>query len=170
MIESKTGDLLAEDADALVNAVNCVGVMGRGIAAQFKRAWPANFKSYAADCERRELEPGRLVVFETGNLIGPRFIVNFPTKRHWRDVSRLADIDAGLAALATEIQARDIHSIALPALGAGLGQLNWHDVRRRIDATLGALVGVRVIVFEPRLAPSATSAGSRDEDRRSCDE
>ena len=95
MIEYRIGDVLAEEADALVNTVNCVGVMGRGIALQFKRAFPENFEAYAARCRRKEMQPGRVFVFETG-MLSPRYIVNFPTKRHWRGKSRMVDIEAGL--------------------------------------------------------------------------
>ena len=98
------GDLLISDAEAIVNAVNCVGVMGRGLALQFKRTFPANFKAYAAACKRGEVEPGRMFVFETGASVGPRYIINFPTKRHWRFRSRLDDIDAGLEALVGELE------------------------------------------------------------------
>lgn len=153
MIEYKTGDLLAEDVDALVNAVNCVGVMGRGIAAQFKSAWPANFKAYAAACKRGEVLPGRMFVFPTGNVVGPRFIVNFPTKRHWRGKSSIADIKDGLRDLVSEIGARGIRSIAVPPLGSGLGGLDWREVRPHVEASLGAVNGVRVVVFEPSAAP-----------------
>jgi len=89
MIKYKTGNILAEDVEALVNTVNCVGAMGRGIALQFKKAFPENFKSYAAACKREEVQPGRMFVSETGQLINPRFIINFPTKRHWRGKSRM---------------------------------------------------------------------------------
>ena len=82
MIEFKVGDLFAEDAEALVNTVNCVGVMGRGVALQFKRAFPENFKAYAERCKRNEMRPGEVFVFETANLGTPRYIINFPTKRH----------------------------------------------------------------------------------------
>ena len=92
MIRFTTGDILAEDAEALVNTVNCVGVMGRGIALQFKKAFPENFRVYAKACERGEVQPGRMFVFETGALTNPRYIVNFPTKRHWRGNSRIEDI------------------------------------------------------------------------------
>ena len=95
MIEFKTGDLLAEDAEALVNTVNCVGYMGRGIALQFKKAWPENFRAYAAACRRQEVQPGRMFVFETGQITSPRYIINFPTKRHWRGKSRMEDIESG---------------------------------------------------------------------------
>ena len=98
MIEYKTGDILAEDAEALVNTVNCVGIMGRGIALQFKKAWPENFKAYAAACRSNEVQPGRMFVFETGRLTRPHYIINFPTKRHWREKSRLDDIETGLKA------------------------------------------------------------------------
>ena len=153
MIEYKTGDILAEDAEALVNTVNCVGVMGRGIALQFKRAWPENFKSYAAACRREEVQPGRMFVSETGLLINPRYIVNFPTKRHWRGKSRIEDIESGLKALAEEIRKRKIRSIAVPPLGAGLGGLSWTEVRAHIESSLGDLSEVRVVVFEPRGTP-----------------
>src|SRR5213594_4867327 len=127
MIEYKTGDILAEHAEALVNTVNCVGFMGRGIALQFKKAWPENFKAYAAACRRHEVQPGRMFVFETGLLTNPRFIINFPTKRHWRGKSRIEDIESGLGALVKEIRSRGIRSVALPPLGSGLGGLNWAD-------------------------------------------
>lgn len=84
MIEYKTGNILTEDAEALVNTVNCIGIMGRGIALQFKKTFPENYKSYAAACKRNEVQPGRMFVSETGQLTNPRYIINFPTKRHWR--------------------------------------------------------------------------------------
>ncbi len=153
MIEYKTGNILTADAEALVNTVNCVGIMGRGIALQFKKAFPVNFKAYAAACERAEVQPGRMFVFETGQLTSPRYIINFPTKRHWRGASRLSDIEAGLDALVSEIRSRGIRSVALPPLGSGLGGLNWTEVRAAIDRSLSPLVEVTVIVFEPRGAP-----------------
>lgn len=153
MIEFKNGDILAEEAEALVNTVNCVGIMGRGIALQFKNAFPDNFKAYAAACKRQEVQPGRMFVFETSRLTHPRYIINFPTKRHWRGKSRMEDIDAGLNALAEEIRARKIHSIAIPPLGSGLGGLDWEQVRPRIREVLGELTDVRTIIFEPQGAP-----------------
>jgi O-acetyl-ADP-ribose deacetylase (regulator of RNase III) len=149
VIRYTTGNILEADAEALVNSVNCVGFMGRGVALQFKKAWPENFTAYAAACRRREVQPGRMFVYETGRLTNPRYIINFPTKRHWRGKSRMEDIEAGLRSLAEEIQARGIRSIALPPLGCGLGGLHWPDVRRRIEETLGALDPVQVIVYEP---------------------
>ena len=153
MIKYKTGDILAEDAEALVNTVNCVGVMGRGIALQFKRAFPENFKAYAARCKHGEMQPGQVFVFETGQLTHPHYIINFPTKRHWRGKSRLEDIDSGLASLATEIRARGIRSIAIPPLGSGLGGLDWSEVRRRVQAALEKFDDVKIVVFEPGRGP-----------------
>ena len=155
MIEYKTGDILREDADAIINTVNCVGVMGRGIALQFKKAFPDNFKAYAAACKNRQVEPGRMFVFETGQLTAPRYIVNFPTKRHWRGASRMEDIDAGLKALVDTIHQYQIQSIAIPPLGSGLGGLDWAEVKPRIESALRPLGDVRVIVYETKGAPPA---------------
>ncbi len=158
MIDFKVGDILREDAEALVNTVNCVGIMGRGIALQFKNDFPENFKAYEAACEREEMQPGKMFVFETLTLTNPKFIINFPTKRHWRGKSRMEDIDSGLKALVEEIRVRGIRSIAIPPLGSGLGGLNWNDVRRRIVEALHGLNNLRVIVFEPNSAPVATKS------------
>jgi O-acetyl-ADP-ribose deacetylase (regulator of RNase III) len=149
MLEFKRGDLLNEDAEALVNTVNCDGFMGRGVALHFKRAYPENFRVYAAACKRGEVQPGRMLVVPTGLLTNPRFIINFPTKRHWRENSRIEDIEAGLLALVHEIRSHGIRSIALPPLGSGLGRLPWSKVRARIEAAVADLSDVRVIVFEP---------------------
>jgi O-acetyl-ADP-ribose deacetylase (regulator of RNase III) len=149
MIRFVQGDLLKAEAEALVNAVNCVGVMGRGIALQFKNVFPANFKVYEAACRQGEVQPGRMFVFDTGKLIPPRYIINFPTKRHWRDKSRLEDIQAGTAALVSEIRDRHIRSIAIPPLGSGLGGLDWSIVRPLITKALAALPEVEALVFEP---------------------
>lgn len=154
MIEYKSGNILEEDAEALVNTVNCVGFMGRGIALQFKKAWPDNYKAYAAACREQRVRPGRMFVFETGRLTNPRYIINFPTKRHWRGKARTEDIEAGLRALVTEIRRRKIRSVALPPLGAGLGGLDWADVRARIERALSELADVRIITFQPTGTPS----------------
>ena len=158
MIEFRTGDLLKADAEALVNTVNCVGIMGRGIALQFKNDFPENFKAYEAACKREEVQPGKMFVFETGTLTNPKFIINFPTKRHWRGKSRLEDIDSGLKALVEEIRHRGIRSIAIPPLGSGLGGLNWADVRPRIETALRSIENLDVIVYEPNSAPAATKS------------
>jgi len=158
MIEYKTGDILNEDVEALVNTVNCVGIMGRGIALQFKNAFPKNFKAYTAACKRAEVQPGRIFVFATDELTNPRFIINFPTKRHWRGKSRMEDIDAGLKDLVAVIREHGIRSIAVPPLGSGLGGLDWDDVQPRIERALASIPDLRVVVFPPRdssVAPSA---------------
>jgi len=155
MLEFKTGDILAEDAEALVNTVNCVGVMGRGLALKFKRAFPENFLAYAAACRRGEVQPGRMFVFETGLLANPRYIVNFPTKRHWRGYSRIEDIEAGLKDLGEVIRSHGIRSIAVPPLGSGLGGLEWKEVRSRIEEAMRGLNDLRVVVFEPGKVPEA---------------
>ncbi len=153
MIEYKRGDIFEEDADALVNSVNCVGVMGRGIALQFKNVFPENFERYADACKRGEVEPGKMFVFDTQRL-RPRYIINFPTKRHWRGKSRIEDIENGLGSLVREIRARKIQSIAIPPLGSDLGGLKWEDVRPLIDSRLRSVDGVRVVVLEPGSAPA----------------
>lgn len=153
MIKETRGDLLKVEAEALVNTVNCVGVAGRGIALQFRKAFPENYKAYRRACERKEVQPGRLMVFETGELTGPRYVINFPTKRHWKGNSRIEDVEAGLAALRTEILRRGIRSIAVPPLGCGLGGLDWAQVRPRIEAFLGDLPEVSVLLFAPEGAP-----------------
>jgi O-acetyl-ADP-ribose deacetylase (regulator of RNase III) len=162
MIEFKTGDILQADAEAFVNTVNCVGIMGRGIALQFKQAFPDNFKAYEAACARKDVQPGRMFVFETGFLANPKYIVNFPTKRHWRGKSRIEDIEAGLKALVDEICKRGIRSIAGPRLGSGLGGLDWAEVRPLIEAALGKL-DVQAIVFEPHAAaePQRAKRGAK---------
>jgi len=161
MIDLRRGDILTEDAEALVNTVNCVGISGRGIALQFREAFPENFKVYEAACKRGEVQPGHMFVFETGRLTNPRYIINFPTKRHWRGKSRLEDIEQGLEDLVRVVRQREIRSIALPPLGSGLGGLNWSQVRPRIEAALRKLPEVHAIVFEPSGAPEV-AVESRD--------
>lgn len=149
MIEYKIGNILTENAEALVNTVNCVGIMGRGLALQFKEVFPENFKSYAVACKQNQVQPGRMFVYETDQLTNPRYIINFPTKRHWRDKSRIEDIDAGLIALAEQIRSHNILSIAIPALGCGLGGLDWLEVRPRIEKILEQFSRLTAVVFEP---------------------
>src|SRR5665648_79330 len=128
-MEFKIGDVLQSSAEALVNTVNCVGVMGRGVALQFKEAFPQNFKAYKYACDRNEVQPGRMFVHETGLVLNPKYIINFPTKRHWRGKSRIEDVAEGLVALRQEIVSRGIESVAMPPLGSGLGGLDWNQVR-----------------------------------------
>jgi O-acetyl-ADP-ribose deacetylase (regulator of RNase III) len=156
MIEFRKGDILTAEAEALVNTVNCVGIMGRGVALQFKNRFPENFKAYEAACARDEVQPGRMFVFETRTLTNPKFIINFPTKRHWRGKSRIEDIESGLEALVEAIRARRIRSVAIPPLGSGLGGLDWAEVRPRIVAALRDLPDVATVIYEPNHAPVTT--------------
>ena len=133
MITYTTGNILEAETEALVNTVNCVGIMGKGIALQFKQAHPDNYAQYVRACEAGEVQPGRMLITQTGSILPPHYIINFPTKRHWRDKSRLEDIDAGLEALKADIRRLGIRSIAIPPLGCGSGGLAWSEVRPRID-------------------------------------
>jgi O-acetyl-ADP-ribose deacetylase (regulator of RNase III) len=151
-----SGDLFEAGTDALVNTVNCVGIMGRGVALQFKKAYPANFRAYEAACKAGEVQPGHMFVHETGKF-SPRFIVNFPTKRHWKGKSRI-DIDSGLVALAAAIKAHGIKSIAIPPLGAGLGGLDWNDVLPRIKSALQDVPDLQVVIYEPKGAPEVVKS------------
>lgn len=161
MIEFRTGNILEADVDALVNTVNCVGIMGRGIALQFKKTFPDNFKAYAAACDRNEVQPGKMFIYVTGKL-SPRYIINFPTKRHWKGKSRIEDIESGLTDLVKTIKDRAIKSIAIPPLGSGLGGLNWNQVRPLIVDAMESLPETDVLVYEPSGAPdSATVARNR---------
>ena len=151
MIQYCSGDILKSRAEALVNPVNCVGVMGEGLALQFKQASPNNFMAYAAACKHGQVKPGHMLTYVTGRILAPFYIINFPTKRHWREPSYIEDIGAGLVALETEIRLRYIRSIALPPLGCGLGGLDWEtEVLPRMQGTLGTINDVRVMVYEPR--------------------
>jgi O-acetyl-ADP-ribose deacetylase (regulator of RNase III) len=149
MIRYTTGNLLQADADALVNTVNTVGVMGKGIALMFKDAYPENFKAYDLACKREEVAVGRMFVTHRSDMYGPKWIINFPTKMHWRNPSKLEWVVDGLKDLKAVIARHDIRSIALPPLGAGNGGLAWADVKRKIEESLGDLAGVEVVVFEP---------------------
>jgi len=155
MIEPTQGNLLRADVEALVNTVNCVGFMGKGIALQFKKAFPRNFLEYQRACRAEEVRPGRILVHETGTLSNPRYILNFPTKRHWRGHSLIEDIRSGLVALVAEIERRGIRSVAVPPLGCGNGGLDWEVVRPLILEAFSNLPKVRVLLFEPAGFPAA---------------
>src|SRR4029077_1642655 len=128
MLELVTGNLLEADVEALVNTVNTEGVMGKGVALQFKKKFPKMFEAYQQACKDGLVQPGRMHVYERSEMINPRYLINFPTKRHWRSPSRIEDIESGLMALADEIKKRNIKTIALPPLGCGNGGLNWGEV------------------------------------------
>lgn len=152
MMRFTQGNLLEADVDAIVNTVNTVGVMGKGIALMFKDRFPENFKAYAGACKRGAVQIGSMFVTAATELQGPRWIVNFPTKQHWRSHTRLAWVEAGLDDLRAIIREKDIQSIAIPPLGCGNGGLAWDTVRPLIERMLGDLGDVDVIVYEPTRA------------------
>lgn len=150
MITLATGNLFDAPTEAVVNAVNTVGVMGKGLALQFKQAYPKMFVAYAQACALGEVKLGRMHVYDLGLAnTAPRWIINFPTKGHWRSGSRLADVEAGLFDLREVVRSRLIRSLAIPALGCGLGGLNWRDVQPRIEAAFSYLPDVNVVLYPP---------------------
>ncbi len=149
MFEYKTGNILQEQTDAIINTVNCVGIMGRGIALQFKQMYPENFKAYKQACDKGEVEPGKMFIYNSGLLFNPKYIINFPTKRHWKGKSRVQDIKSGLVALKDDIINYKIKSIAIPPLGCGLGGLNWDEIKPIIEQVLGDLQDVKIVIYEP---------------------
>lgn len=149
MMRFTQGNLLDARVEAVVNTVNTVGVMGKGIALMFKDRFPENFRAYAAACKAKEVRVGEMFVQPCAELDGPRWIVNFPTKQDWRQASRLEWVESGLVALKRVIREKGIRSIALPPLGCGNGGLEWNDVRPRIEAALADLDDVEVVVYEP---------------------
>lgn len=161
MITYGDGNLLQADTDALVNTVNCVGVMGKGIALQFKRRYPDMFASYQKACKSGEITIGKMFVFETGQLDGPKYVINFPTKKHWRSPSQLSYIDAGLTDLISVIQDLGITSIAIPPLGAGNGGLDWRDVEPRLVKAFAELPDIRAVLYAPAAGTRPIDAPER---------
>jgi O-acetyl-ADP-ribose deacetylase (regulator of RNase III) len=149
MIKFTQGNLLEAPTEALVNTVNTVGVMGKGIALMFKEAFPGNFRAYEEACKHKDVKVGHMFVTQTSTFAGPHWIINFPTKKHWRQPSQLEWIVEGLGDLRRIIQEHRIRSIALPPLGAGNGGLDWQQVRSEIERALGDLKEVEIVVYEP---------------------
>ncbi len=145
MITYTYGDIFKQDVKAIVNAVNCVGIMGKGIALQFKNKFPKNFQLYENACKQNNVIPGKMFICE----VDSQYIINFPTKRHWRDSSRLEDIIIGLDDLARIITELKIQSIAIPPIGCGLGGLEWSIVKTHIENKLSHLTDVQITVLEP---------------------
>ncbi|NOQ36519.1 MAG: Appr-1-p processing protein [Methylococcaceae bacterium] len=156
MIEFTTGNILKDDSEAIVNTVNCVGVMGKGLALQFKKAYPHNFVQYKKACDKGEVRLGKIFVTQENSLLDHKWIINFPTKNHWKAKSTLESIEAGLSDLVTFILENNISSIAIPPLGSGLGGLDWQNVKERIIAYLNNLESVAVKVYEPSISPVST--------------
>jgi O-acetyl-ADP-ribose deacetylase (regulator of RNase III) len=152
-VNIKSGDLLKEDTEAIVNTVNCVGVMGKGIALQFKQRWPQNYKAYAAACRRHEIKLGKMFIYDLGEWACPRFLINFPTKKHWRGDSKLEYINSGLHDLVAQVERLGIKSLALPPLGCGNGGLDWSIVKRSVFEAFRNNPDIQVDLFEPKGAP-----------------
>lgn len=157
MIRLTRGNLVQADAEALVNTVNCVGVMGKGIALQFKHAFPDNFDAYKRACRNHEVTLGRMFIVPTSRMMNPKYIINFPTKPHWKMKSQFSSIESGLTNLIHEIRRLGITSIAVPALGCGNGGLTWSDVAPMIKSAFAKVPEVQVILFEPQEAQTVTS-------------
>ncbi|WLF84568.1 macro domain-containing protein [Moraxella sp. ZY210820] len=152
MIIYKNGDIFNSEAEAIINTVNCVGVMGRGLALQFKNKYPENFKAYQQACKLKEVQIGKMFVFQVNSLIFPKYIINFPTKNHWRGHSKIEYIEAGLQDLISVIQKYQIRSIAIPPLGSGLGGLDWQTVKNKIGYALSDLKDIDIYIYEPDTA------------------
>ena len=159
-MELRKGDIFEAEAEALVNTVNTVGVMGKGVALQFRRAFPDNYKAYVAACKRDEVKVGKMFVFDRHTLENPRYVINFPTKKHWRGRSEIEYVQEGLEDLILQIRELDIRSVAIPPLGCGNGGLDWGEVRALIEEASDRLPGVTFVVYEPQEAkePKALAA------------
>jgi O-acetyl-ADP-ribose deacetylase (regulator of RNase III) len=158
MLTFVKGNIFESGAEAIVNTVNCVGVMGRGIALQFKKRYPDNFLAYELACKRSEVVAGKMFVCKTGQLLLPKLIINFPTKRHWKSQSKIEDIRQGLVDLKKVIGDYNISSIAIPPLGAGLGGLDWQAVKREIQEAFEDVADVKIIAYEPCESPETVKS------------
>ena len=164
MIKTSSGNLLQAPTEALVNTVNTEGVMGKGIALQFRQAYPEMFRSYADACRAGAVKLGQIDVFDLGGLVsGPRWIFNFPTKGHWRAKSKLIDIQTGLEALIEAIERLGVQSVAVPPLGCGNGGLDWVDVRPMIERAFSKIPEVEVLLYPPSGSPDAAAMPNRTE-------
>jgi len=153
MLTEAHGNLLKAKTEAIINTVNCVGVMGKGIALQFKQAFPENYEAYRSACEAGRVRPGKMFVYDTGSMIFPRWIINFPTKDHWKGKSKIEDIKTGLDDLIQVIKANKIKSISVPPLGCGNGGLDWSEVRPLIAAAFEKISEVDAHIYPPEGAP-----------------
>jgi O-acetyl-ADP-ribose deacetylase (regulator of RNase III) len=155
------GNILEADVEALVNTVNTVGIMGKGIALQFKRAYPEMFRAYEAECKAKRIKLGKMHVYDRGSMFNPRYIINFPTKQHWKGKSTITNIESGLDALVGELLARNIKSVAIPPLGCGLGGLDWNEVRPLIERAIEQAPGVEALIYVPKGAPKPSAMVNR---------
>jgi O-acetyl-ADP-ribose deacetylase (regulator of RNase III) len=151
MIQYITGNILESSAQAIINTVNTDGIMGKGIALQFKNSFPNNYKAYKDACKNDTIDIGKLFVFREGNLtIGEKTIINFPTKKSWRKPSEYSYIEKGLDDLISIVNAHNITSIGIPPLGAGNGGLEWEQVKKIIEQKLNHL-NIDIYIYEPTI-------------------
>lgn len=152
LITFKKGNLLEDPAEALVNTVNTVGVMGKGMALQFKQAFPDVYKQYEKDCKADKVHIGKMHVVSVEGIVNPKYIINFPTKKHWRNPSQLQYIESGLEDLIYSLHKLNIHSVAIPPLGCGNGGLDWLIVREKIISAFEDQQ-IHVSIYEPAGSP-----------------
>lgn len=159
MIEYKQGDIFTSDCEAIINTVNTKGIMGKGLALQFKKRYPDNFKAYEKACENEQVQLGKMFIFNRNTLDNPKYIINFPTKGHWKSKSKLKDIEEGFDDLLIQLAKYNIKSVAIPPLGSGLGGLDWKQVKTIISAKTINHDGIDFVVYEPLETknPSATN-------------
>lgn len=157
MITYQEGSILHEQSDAIVNTVNTVGVMGKGLALQFKKAFPRNFEVYKAACDQKSFVTGSVLSVSMESMNPPFYIINFPTKAHWKGDSKIEYIESGLDALINEAKRLGLHSVSVPALGSGLGGLKWDSVNKLIVEKLSKVPEIEWRVFPPQAAPDAKS-------------
>ncbi|WP_077342338.1 type II toxin-antitoxin system antitoxin DNA ADP-ribosyl glycohydrolase DarG [Pseudocolwellia agarivorans] len=155
MITYQKGNILHDQSDAIINTVNTVGVMGKGLALQFKKAFPENFKEYKKACDDHSMITGKVLSVPLNSMSPPFFIINFPTKAHWKGKSKLEYIEQGLDSLKAEVKRLNLKSVAIPALGSGLGGLPWQDVEQLIQSSLAEFPEVNWLLYPPQEAPKA---------------
>ena len=144
MIYFKDGDIFKDTSKAIVNAVNCIGAMGKGIALKFKEKYPNNYIAYKTACDNKEVKIGKMFIYKENNKI----IINFPTKQHWYNDSRIEYIEEGLKDLVKVLYSLNIESIVMPAIGCGNGGLSWELVKKTIKEYL-LDVDMNIIVYNP---------------------
>ena len=150
MIEIGKGSIFDSGAEALVNPVNCVGVSGAGLALEFKKQFPKNFLQYKVRCDCGTLRPGEIVLYLTVKVGNPIYIINVATKMHWREKSTLEIVERGIKGLVRGAKALELKSIAVPALGCGLGGLRWEDVEPLLRLHFDKLPALKVILYPPQ--------------------
>lgn len=161
MIKITQGNILESPTEAIVNTVNCMGIMGKGIALQFKQAFPINYDAYTKACKEGKVQLGKMFIYEIKQMFNPKFIINFPTKKHWKSKSEYKYIELGLKDLIFQLKKLEIKSIAIPPLGAGLGGLNWKKVRPLIEKALKEVPQIEVYLYEPKGAPAGDKISVR---------